>query len=74
MGKNINWIMDADSSGFFDRSDHGRLRDVLRQRVQDGSIWRLSGKWLKAGVSEDGDLTYPEAGSPQGGVSTPLTQ
>jgi hypothetical protein len=44
---------------------------VLRQRVQDGSILRLVGKWLKAGVSEDGDLRYPEAGSPQGGVLSP---
>jgi RNA-directed DNA polymerase len=45
---------------------------VLRQRVKDGSILRLIGKWLTAGVIEGSDLTYPEAGSPQGGVSSPV--
>jgi hypothetical protein len=50
------------------------LRDGLRQRVNDGSIVRLIGKWLTAGVIEGSDLMSPEAGSPQGGVLTPLTQ
>jgi hypothetical protein len=58
-------------SGFFDSIDHSLLREGLRQRVKDGSIVRLIGKWLTAGVIEDGDLTYPEAGSPQGGVLSP---
>jgi hypothetical protein len=48
------------------------LRDVLRQRVNDGSILRLIGKWLNAGVIEGNDLTYPETGSPQGGVISPV--
>ena len=72
VGKNINWIIDADLSGFFDSIDHGLLRDVLRQRVNDGSILRLIGKWLNAGVIEEGNLTYPEAGSPQGGGISPV--
>ncbi len=45
---------------------------MLRQRVNDGSILRLIGKWLNAGVIEEGNLTYPEAGSPQGGVISPV--
>lgn len=72
VGKNISWIIDADISGFFDGIDHGLLRAVLRQRVNDGSILRLIGKWLAAGVIEDGELTYPESGSPQGGVISPV--
>jgi retron-type reverse transcriptase len=56
-GQNIHWRIDADLRGFFDSLDHDLLREVLRYRVKDGSILRLSGKWLHAGVIEDGDLT-----------------
>jgi hypothetical protein len=45
---------------------------LLKQRVRDGVILRLIGKWLQAGVLEEGVLTYPEAGTPQGGVISPL--
>jgi RNA-directed DNA polymerase len=72
LGKNIHWIIDADISGFFDSLDHDLLREVIRQRVKDGSILRLIGKWLNAGVIEGSDLTYPETGSPQGGVISPM--
>ena len=72
LGKNIHWIIDADISGFFDSLDHDLLREVIRQRVKDGSILRLIGKWLNAGVIEGSDLTYPETGSPQGGVISPV--
>jgi len=70
--KNIHWIIDADISGFFDSLDHALLREVLRRRVKDGSILRLIGKWLNAGVMEGSELTYPETGSPQGGVISPV--
>lgn len=40
--------------------------------MRDGVLKRLIGKWLKAGVMEDGNISYPEAGSPQGGVISPL--
>jgi len=40
--------------------------------VRDGVLLRLIGKWLKAGVMEDGSVSYPDAGSPQGGVISPL--
>jgi len=45
---------------------------MLRQRVNDGVVTRLIGKWLNAGVQDKGQLSYPEAGSPQGGVISPL--
>ena len=49
------------------------LREFLQRRVRDGVLLRLIGKWLKAGVMEDGSISYPDAGSPQGGVITPPT-
>jgi RNA-directed DNA polymerase len=69
---NIGWIVDADVSGCFDTLDHGLLRDFVKQRVNDGGIVRLIGKWLKAGVLEGAVLRYPERGTPQGGVVSPM--
>jgi RNA-directed DNA polymerase len=60
------------SGSFFDTLDHAHLRELLQQRVRDGVLLRLIDKWLKAGVLEGGELTYPEAGTPQGGVISPL--
>jgi len=72
LGQRINWIVDADVSGFFDSLDHGLLQDMLQQRVKDGSILRLIGKWLKAGVVEGETFLQPETGSPQGAVISPM--
>ena len=66
------WVVEIDIRKFFDSLDHGRLREVLRHRVRDGVILRLIGKWLKAGVLENGQLSYPGAGTPQGGVVSPI--
>ncbi len=66
------WLVEVDIRKFFDTLDHAQLRALLRQRVRDGVLLRLIDKWLKAGVLEDGALTYPEAGTPQGGVISPL--
>src|SRR5512145_347916 len=68
----INWIVDADVSGCFDNLDWGFLREFIQQRVKDGGILRLIGKWLHAGVLEAGELTHPDKGTPQGGVASPL--
>src|SRR6266446_9432913 len=62
MRDNIGWIVDADVSGYFDSIDRTRLREVLRQRVNDGSILRRIGKWLRAGVMEDEILSHPATG------------
>ena len=56
----------------FDALDHRHLRAILSRRVRDGVLLRLIGKWLKAGVLEDGCITHPETGSPQGGVVSPV--
>src|SRR4029450_417627 len=68
----IAWIVDADVSAFFDNLDWGHLREFLQQRVRDGGILRLLGKWLHAGVLESGALSYPDKGTPQGGVISPM--
>ncbi len=57
---------------FFDTIDHGHLRAFLKRRVPDGVLLRLIGKWLNAGVLEDGWVTHSEKGSPQGGVISPV--
>jgi group II intron reverse transcriptase/maturase len=66
------WVLEVDIRKFFDTLDHNQLRDIVRQRVRDGVLLRLIGKWLNAGVMEDGAIEYPEAGTPQGGVISPL--
>ncbi|WP_425800725.1 group II intron reverse transcriptase/maturase [Desulfitobacterium sp. Sab5] len=66
------WILDVDIRKYFDTIDHAQIREMLRQRVNDGVITRLIGKWLNAGVQEQGQVSYPESGSPQGGVISPL--
>jgi RNA-directed DNA polymerase len=72
MGMDGGWVLEVDIRKFFDTLDHAHLREILRHRIRDGVLLRLIGKWLKAGVLEDGNITFPEAGTPQGGVVSPL--
>lgn len=65
-------VLEVDIQAFFDSLDHGHLRSFLDRRVRDGVIRRVIDKWLKAGVLEEGSVSYPEAGTPQGGVISPL--
>jgi RNA-directed DNA polymerase len=66
------WVVEVDIKKFFDTLDHRHLREILGQRVRDGAILRLIGKWLNAGVLEGAELSHPESGTPQGGVISPL--
>jgi RNA-directed DNA polymerase len=68
----VNTIIDADVSKFFDKMPHDRIREILRLRINDGRLLQLIGRWLKAGVVEEGSVVYPSCGSPQGGVISPL--
>ena len=70
--KKVNWIVDADVRGFFDHLDHGRLVEFIERRVGDPRVLRLIQKWLKAGVSEDGEWSETKVGTPQGAVVSPL--
>lgn len=65
-------VLEVDIQGFFDSLVHGHLRSFLDGRLRDGVIRRVIDKWLKAGVLEEGSVSYPEAGTPQGGVISPL--
>lgn len=66
------WVLEVDIKKFFDTIDHGHLRAFVRQRVRDGVLLRLLGKWLNAGVMENGVTSATELGTPQGGVISPL--
>jgi RNA-directed DNA polymerase len=66
------WVLEVDLKQFFDSLPHQPLQRVVRQRVCDGVVLRLIGKWLNAGVMDEGRLHFPEAGTPQGGVISPL--
>jgi RNA-directed DNA polymerase len=70
--KKVNWILDADIRSFFDTVSHDWLIRFVEQRVGDRRIVRLIGKWLKAGVLEDGVLAESPEGTPQGAVISPL--
>jgi len=68
----IRWVVDADVSGYFDNIDWALLMEFIQKRVTDGGIRRMIGKWLNAGVIEAETLTYPDKGTPQGGVISPM--
>jgi len=66
------WLLDADIKSYFDDVNKQHLRSFVRTRIRDGVINRLLGKWLKAGVMDDGLVHFPDTGVPQGGVLSPL--
>ena len=66
------YVLEVDISSYFDEIDHGHLRALLDGRVADGVIRRTIDKWLKAGVMEAGVYQRNDAGTPQGGVISPL--
>ena len=66
------WVLEVDLQAFFETLDHGHLRRFLEQRVRDGVLLRAIGKWLKAGVLDQGQRYRPKRGTPQGGVISPL--
>lgn len=68
----VCWVLEVDIKSYFDTVKHGYLRGFYKKRVRDGVVTRVLGKWLKAGVMEDGTLHYPKGGTPQGGVISPL--
>ena len=70
--RKVNWVLDADIRGFFDNIDHEWLLSFVEHRIADRRILRLIRKWLKAGVSEDGQWSRTTVGTPQGSVISPL--
>jgi RNA-directed DNA polymerase len=70
--KKVNWVLDADIRDFFGQLDRDWLGKFLRHRIADERVLRLIGKWLAAGVIEDGTWTDSDRGSPQGASASPL--
>jgi len=70
--KKVNWVLDADIRGFFDNMSHEWTMKFIEHRVADPRMLRLIQKWLKAGVSEDGQWSETNVGTPQGAVVSPL--
>jgi RNA-directed DNA polymerase len=65
-------VVDVDLKSYFDTIDHELLLKLVERRVGDVRILRLIRAWLKAGVMDEGKVTHPDRGSPQGGVISPL--
>jgi RNA-directed DNA polymerase len=70
--KKVNWVLDLDVRGFFDNVSHEWLEKFVEHRIADRRILRLIQKWLRAGVSEQGEWTETKVGTPQGAVVSPL--
>ncbi len=70
--KKVNWVLDADIRDFFGQLDRDWLRKFLGHRIADKRVLRLIGRWLAAGVIEDGTWTECDQGSPQGASVSPL--
>jgi len=70
--RRVNWVLDADIRGFFDNMSHEWTMKFVEHRVADRRILGLIQKWLKAGVSEDGQWSETKVGTPQGAVASPL--
>ena len=65
-------VVDVDIKGYFDNIPHALLMDLIRERIADGKVLGIIEKFLKASVLEDGIILDPHAGSPQGGIISPL--
>jgi group II intron reverse transcriptase/maturase len=68
----VNYVIDCDISSFFDNLQHDKLVEILRKRVNDGRLLQLIKGWLKAGIMDGREMVFPEKGSPQGSVISPL--
>jgi group II intron reverse transcriptase/maturase len=70
--RKVSWVLDADIRGFFDAIDHEWLMKFVEHRIADRRILRLIRKWLRAGVSDDGEWSRTTVGTPQGAVISPF--
>lgn len=69
----FEFVVEADIKGFFDHIRHDWMLKMLARRIDDEAMIRLVGKWLLAGIlEEDGRVKHPEAGTPQGGIVSPV--
>jgi len=72
INEGFSYVVDVDLKSYFDTISHELLLEFVERRVGDVSVLRLIRAWLKAGVMEEGKVSHPDRGSPQGGVISPL--
>ena len=73
MAGRYRWVVEADIRSFFDTIEHEKLLTMVEKRVNDQALTRLIRKWLRAGiVLENGDIKYPEEGTVQGNIISPI--
>ena len=72
LGSRIGYVIDCDISSFFDNLQHDTLLAILRKRIKDGRVLEFIELWLKAGILDGKEMVFPEKGSPQGSVISPL--
>lgn len=70
--KKVNYVVDADIKGFFDNVDHEWMMKFLENDIEDNNFLRIIKRFLKAGIMEDGKYIRTDAGTPQGGVISPI--
>jgi group II intron reverse transcriptase/maturase len=68
----FRWAIEGDIAGCFDEIDHRLLRRFLKKRIQDEHLLDLITRLLQCGIQEDGQVSYPQAGTAQGSVVSPL--
>jgi len=68
----VNVVLEADITSFFDSLDRPMLKEMLQERISDKSLLRLIGKCMRVGVLDGVEFSMPEAGTPQGSVLSPL--
>jgi RNA-directed DNA polymerase len=67
-----HWVVEADIHGYFNHIQHDWLMRMLELRIGDPTILRLVRKWLKAGILDQGQVSTPQEGTPQGGPLSPV--
>ena len=70
--RGMNFVVDADIQGYFDNIQRETLMELVKERIWDRRVMKLIRQWLEAGVMEDGTVRETLAGTPQGGVISPL--